>query len=242
MVIVLDIREFGKKRGWRARERKITHQELFEACEEFEGDEKAYNQAWLLARKFVDWKNLDKLPLQEIENRVILFLNRWKCHLPKDRRLAERLKDIYRQSLPFLDALNGEAIQDFNFDQKRKVEGKEYRNSETMLKVFQNFCSTGYHFRDVAASKVLHMINPHLFVMWDTNICKAYGVKKSPSGYVFEFIPLMKKKANEAVDSYMEDKKCGREKAVKALNEFRPLKTLAKLLDEHNYIKYTREL
>jgi len=241
-VIVLDIREFGKKRGWRARERKIIYQELIEACEEFEGDEEAYNEAWVLARKFVDWKNLDKLPLQEIENRVILFLNQWACRLPKDRRLARRLQDVYRQSVPFLETLNGEAIQDFDFDQKKKVEGNEHRNSEIMLKVFQNFYLTGHKFRDVAASKVLHMINPHLFVMWDTSICKAYGVKKSPSGYVYEFIPLMKKKANEVIDSYMEDKKCSREKAVKALNEFRPLKTLAKLLDEYNYIKYTRQL
>ena len=236
------LREFGTRGRVSARERKITYQELFKACKEFEEDEEAYNQAWLLARKFVDWKNLDSLPEQEIENRVILFLNRWACHLPKDRRLTKRLKDVYRQSIPFLDALDGEAIQDFDFNQKKKVEGNEYRNSEIMLKVFQNFYSTGYHFRDVAASKVLHMINPHLFVMWDTSICKAYSVKKSPSGYVYKFIPLMKKKANEIIDSYMKDKKCSREKAVKALNEFRPLKTLAKLLDEYNYIKYTREL
>jgi len=50
----------------------------------------------------------------------------------------------------------------------------------------------------------------------------------------------MKKKANEVIESYVKDKKCSREKAVKALNAFRPLETLAKLLDEYNYMNYTR--
>ena len=164
-----------------ARERKITYQELFEACEQFEEDERAYDEAWVQAKKFINWRNLDSLSLEEIENRVILFLNRWACHLPKDSRLARRIRDIYRQSVPFLHALDGETIQDINFDQKKKVENNEYSNSKIMLKIFQDFYFTGYHFRDVAASKVLHMVNPHLFVMWDTNICKAYSVRKSPT-------------------------------------------------------------
>jgi len=237
----LRLSDFRKKGGVSARERKITYEELFEACEQFEKDDWAYDEAWVQAKKFVDWRNLDSLPLEEIENRVILFLNRWACHLPTQTRLAERIKDVYRKSVPFLQALDGEAIQDIDFDQKKKVENNEHRNSRIMLRVFQNFYSTGYHFRDVAASKVLHMVNPDLFVMWDTRICRAYSVQKSPKGYVYDFIPLMKKKANEVIESYMKNKEFSREKAVKALNEFRPLKTLAKLLDEYNYLTYTRE-
>jgi len=238
----LRIGEWRKKPGESARERKITYQELLETCEDFEQDEEAYNEAWLIARKFVDWKNLDSLSLDDIENKVILFLNRWACHLPKDRRLFTKLKDVFRQNTPFLKALEGEAIQDFNLEKKKEVEEKEHKNSEVLLKVFRNFSLIGCNFREVAASKVLHMINPSLFVMWDNAICEAYGVKKSPSEYVHDFIPLMKRKANEIIESYIADKKCDREQAVTTLNQFRPLKTLAKMLDEYNYMKYTRGL
>jgi len=70
------LEEFGKKPGWLTRERKITYRELLETCEDFEQDEEAYDEAWIVARKFVDWDHLDNLSLDEIENKVILFLNR----------------------------------------------------------------------------------------------------------------------------------------------------------------------
>ena len=70
------LEEFGKKPGWLTRERKITCRKLLETCEDFEQDEEAYDEAWIVARKFVDWDHLDILSLDEIENKVILFLNR----------------------------------------------------------------------------------------------------------------------------------------------------------------------
>ena len=70
------LEEFGKKPGWLARERKTTCRKLLETCEDFEQDEEAYNEAWIVARKFVDWDHLDILSLDEIENKAILFLNR----------------------------------------------------------------------------------------------------------------------------------------------------------------------
>lgn len=225
-----------------ARTRKITYKELFETCGEFESDEEAYDEAWVQARKFVDWKNLHSLSPEEIENRVILFLNRWACRLPKDTRLAIRIKDAYQQSIPFLNALNNETLQDFDLNKRKTVEEREYANGEIALEIFRKFCAIGYNFREVAASKVLHMINPCLFIMWDTSICEAYGVKKSPSEYVYDFIPLMKLKANEVLQSYMDAKKCTRQEALNAIVNFKPGKTLAKLLDEYNYIKYTRGL
>lgn len=231
-----------RPQGHFAPDKTITYGELFETCNEFEEDEEAYDEAWLTARKSVDWKNLGSLPLEEIESKVIFFLNQWACHLPAERRLAERIRAAHNDSLPFLNVLEGENIQDFDFEETNQVEGNKYRNSEVMLKVLDNFISVGYNFRDVAASKVLHMVNPHLFVMWDTNIAEKYIVQKSAQGYVYNFIPMMKRKANGVINSYVEDKICTREQAVKALNDFKPNKTLAKLLDEYNYMKCTREL
>lgn len=45
---------------------KITYQELFDAAEFFEEDPRARSNDWVLARKFVDWKNLHNMPTKEI--------------------------------------------------------------------------------------------------------------------------------------------------------------------------------
>jgi len=227
-----------------ARESKITYQVLFEASKSFEGDPEARNYDWIQARRFVDWKNLHNLPTREIKRRVIGFLNKWHCRLPVTDELAENIKEAYRESMPFLKALENEALEDFEFLKKIDIDGKEYINKEVLHQVFTNFCQVGYKFRGVAASKVLSLINPHLFVMWDTSICEAYGIR-DPSNphvrdkqYVPVFIPLMKQKANSVIDSYMKDNKCSRREAVEAINNFREQKPLAKLLDEYNWAKH----
>jgi hypothetical protein len=40
----------------------------------------------------------------------------------------------------------------------------------------------------------------------------------------------------------MRDKKCGRKEAIEAIDGFRELRPLAKLLDEYNWMKYYREI
>jgi len=235
-----------------ARESKITYQELFDAAEIFEEDPEARSYDWIMARKFVDWKNLHNLPTIEIIGRVIKFLNNWGCYLHTEEKnypkMAERIKEAYRKSIPFLKALENETLEDLDFEKKIDIDGKEYTNEEILRKVFANFCQVGYKFKGVAASKVLSLINPHLFVMWDTTICDAYGVK-APSDpnvrdkqYIPVFMPLMKQKANSVIDSYMKDKKCAREEAVKAINNFREWRPLAKLLDEYNWKKYVLDM
>ena len=227
-----------------ARESKITYQVLFEASKSFEKDPEARNYDWIQARRFVDWKNLHNLPTGEIKSRVIGFLNKWHCRLPVTDELAENIKEAYRKSMPLLKALENKALEDFEFEKKIDIDGKEYANEEILHEVFMNFCQVGYQFRGVAASKVLSLINPHLFVMWDTSISEAYGIRDSSNPHVRDkqyvpvFIHRMKQKANSVIDSYMKDKKCSRREAVEVINNFREWKPLAKLLDEYNWATY----
>jgi hypothetical protein len=235
-----------------ARESKITYQELFDASEIFGENPEARSEYWIKARRFVDWKNLHNLPTVEIIERVIKLLNNWGCYLYTEEKnypkMAERIKEAYRKSIPFLKALENETLEDLDFEKKTDIDGKEYANEEILQKVFADFCQVGYKFKGVAASKVLSLINPHLFVMWDITICVKYGIR-SPSDpnvrdkqYVPDFISVMKKKANDVIDSYMKDKKCTREEAVKAINNFREWRPLAKLLDEYNWKKYVLDM
>lgn len=231
-----------------ARESKIAYQELFRAAKIFEENPDARSSDWISARRFVDWKNLHNLSTTKIIEKVIKFLNNWGCYLYTEYKnypkMAEKIKEAYRKSIPFLEALENETLEDLKFERKTSISGKEYTNKEILHEVFTNFCQVGYKFRGVAASKLLSLINPYLFVMWDISICRAYGIR-APSEpyirdkqYVPEFVLLMKEKANSVIDSYMKDKKCSRKEAVEAINIFREWRPLAKLLDEYNWKKY----
>lgn len=229
------------------RERKVSYQEMFDASKIFEEDPRADNEAWISARIFVDWKNLHNLPTKEVKRKVTGFLNDWHCHLPVTDELAEKMKRTYQQMIPFLKALENETLEDFEFEKKKEVEGKEYSNEEILAKVFGSFCKIGYKLKGVAASKLLSLINPNLFVMWDTAICETYGIQ-APSEpyvrdkrYVPDFFPLMKQKANDVIDSYIKDKKCNRSEAIRAINNFQKWRPLAKLLDEYNWVTYSEE-
>lgn len=227
---------------------KITYQELFDAAEFFEEDPRARSNDWVLARKFVDWKNLHNMPIKEIIERVIRFLDSWGCYLYAERenwpRMAEKIKEAYRKSIPFLDALQRETLEDLDFDKRKNLEGKEYTNKEILQEVFMNFSQVGYKFRGVAASKVLSLINPSLFMIWDQSICRQYGIKNPTEPflrdrqYAAEFLPIMKQKANDVIESYMREKRCSRKDAIEAINSFRKDRPLAKLLDEYNWITY----
>jgi len=47
----------------------------------------------------------------------------------------------------------------------------------------------------------------------------------------------MKPKANDVIESYMREKRCSRKDAIEAINTFKD-RSLAKLLDEYNWITY----
>jgi hypothetical protein len=228
------------------REYRISYQELLDAAQIFEEDAVADNDAWMFARKFVDWKNLYDLPNSEVKRKVIGFLNKWHCRLPVSDELAEGIKDAHKQMIPFLAALENETLEDFDFQKEKEIEGKKISNEEILTKVFDCFSNIGNKFKGVAASKLLSLINPNLFVMWDTPICQAYGIR-SPTEpyyrdkmYVPDFFPLMKQKGNSVILSYMEEHNCSRKEAIEGINNLKKGRPLAKLLDEYNWVKNSK--
>lgn len=89
------------------------------------------------------------------------------------------------------------------------------------------------------ASKVLHLLNPKLFVMWDTKIIDRYEFEADPEGYL-RFLVEMKKLATQLNSHSMEISETT-EKIRKKSDEiygteFCMKKSMAKLLDEYNWI------
>ena len=221
-------------------EKSFSYKTLLEASRLFEDDFFAYDGAWLEAYNNVDWKHLYELSTEEIKNKVIGFLNKWKCRLPYSYSLAENIRKAHQDSIPYIEALQDESIEDWAPNKIKLVEGKSYRNSDLLLKVYNRFVIIGEHFSYVAASKLFHFLLPRLAVMWDNAIVMSYGITMNSGLYVSKFIPKMSEMANEAIETYMIEKRCSREEAASALNRFRTPKTIAKLLDEYNYMKFTR--
>ncbi len=69
------------------------------------------------------------------------------------------------------------------------------------------------------SSKLMHLTIPNVFVMWDGYIRKAWGFKKGNSEDYFNFLKKMQQEFKDV------QKRNGR--------------TLAKCIDEYNYVKFT---
>jgi len=220
----------------------LNYKELFEKHKLF----RDYDDIWYdVSREKTDWQNLQILTIEEMKNGVIWFLNKWGCRIGPQRThdiVAKGIKGRSLETAPFLEALNDETLGDINFDKTKEVGHRKLSNSKIIHHVFSMFCDIGYRFRWVATSKVLHMINPKLFVMWDNDICAGYLLSLSASSYAYRFMPLMKQEVNEAVNTCMKNQNCNRNTAIKEIMQTCDGKTLAKLVDEYNWIKYRKRL
>ena len=95
-------------------------------------------------------------------------------------------------------------------------------------------------YASVGTSKILHAaVNPELFVMWDNKIRDGYSLQNSGYSYAYEFLPRMQKQAREAVEQVMNKKRLSRDDAIKYLTPCG--RSLAKVIDEYNYVKFTLE-
>jgi len=219
----------------------MNYRELFEATKLFTKDEVAYDSAWVKAKE-IDWKNLHNLSVEEVKEKVIRFLNRWKCRLPCTDDLGNRIKNTYRQLISHLGVLKDETLEDIDFGEIKSFGNEKLENKEIICHVFDKISEMGaYGYRPVPASKLLHMVNQKLFVMWDNNIGRRYVPKLDGYNYACRFLPRMQQEANEAIDTFIKDRGLDRSDAIKEI-ENRCGRPLAKLVDEYNYIKYTRRI
>jgi hypothetical protein len=221
--------------------------DLLRAADLFMKDPNGYDLAYQRARRNVDWRHFDRLSKDDTIGKAIRFLNEWACRLDSTdfSEIAEGMRQAFSEVSPLIALIENETIEDINFRTKKIIRGKEYDHFEIIRSIFAEFCGIGYRFRWVATSKTLHQILPKLFVMWDNPISQKLGMDLTTSSYVHDFLPRMQKEANEAIETCMEDQGCGRNVAVRTiLEQCRALcgyeKTLAKLVDEYNWIKYTK--
>lgn len=180
-------------------------------------------------------ESLSKIGNEEV-TKIIDFLVEWKCR----GLVSSRSENINKMSVQvknikeILRSLNNEfeKLQGYNL---RDIPLENEDIESTIMKIYEKVDSVSW-VGPTAASKIMHVINPHLFMMWDVAIRskkKGYGYESGTSN---QYIKFMKKMQSMAIrlKTNWEEKKI--EIPIKKR------RTLPKLMDEFNYMGITRNI
>jgi len=183
--------------------------------------------------KSKDWKSWMNpiLPIVEVI-KLFDFVRKWDYHFKGD---PEVFKKIYEEIYPILKELEHEKIEDADLtDEELKTKIRDVFDKVANCTLIGRYESTD-------ASKILATVNPNFFVMWDNKIKEGMlGGRRNGATYAFYFLPKVQRELEEAIKTCMDEKNLSRTEAVKHIREQCEGKTLAKLADEYNYMKYTK--
>ncbi len=169
----------------------------------------------------------------EIKKNLLEFLNKWGCRIRKEKHdtVAQELNNIFSECRDSFSS--GGNILTFNFSQHEE-------KLNELLKRLGNIDEIG----PTTISKILHVVNPYLFVMWDIKIAEELNFKHSEKEYL-KFLQKMQKFAKNIDETYRAHKIYSPGKSLeKFLNEWLGSKTeytLTKFIDEYNWSKYTKK-
>jgi hypothetical protein len=209
----------------------------------------SYNQAYLSIvgnDRFLEKLRYhpQELNVNDVRNIFVEFLNKWGCRLRNyDNVTATNLKNHILDVHPELLPIQNYSILDFDLDIPENRERAEH--------IFNSFWFYGSpiakNFGPTATSKVLHIINPDLFIMWDEAIRLHYWIQDneiidSGRAYIFYLIET-KKIAARLVEECRERFNTTDPASLfsEKLN-IKPPHSLVKFIDEFNWLAYKRRL
>jgi len=222
---------------------------LYKAITVGDKDYRDIAHSQVLSNLQVDPGNVD---LQQIQTGVTKFLNRWKCRIPNNRQSAKDLRNAIQGLVPYLQALKGFDIDSIDFNQNLVVNGNPSTVNQAIEHCYTNLKGIVYRFAATATSKLLHILQPNLFVMWDDPILRDYHkdnlqITDNGQGYRI-YLQEMNKMAKQVCQNFQEatlnppsDTKNPAVYLSKQLEYDYP-KTLAKYLDEYNWVRITYKI
>jgi len=133
----------------------------------------------------------------------------------KEKRFAYRIGPLRKKSLKSVKLEEQKSLIVDLFDEVAEVSFKSNKGKDKYV-------------RSTAASKVLHLCCPDLFLMWDDNIRKEYEKRKGNGEDYFQFLVDMQKLWNGLSETIEElQRKYG--------------KRATRIIDEYNWIEFHRE-
>ena len=186
--------------------------------------------------------NLSATDVQELV--LANFINRWRCRVTNSPESARAIQEAVVRVKPLLDVLRGARIEAVDFRASIRARGRLLTIPETVDEVFAVLASLGFHFGDTAASKLLHILQPGLFVMWDGPIWYAFQSQARQVGRRFTYSAFLEQMQGMARDVCDDCQQLGVDGDpalhLSASLGYSPPKTLAKYVDEYNWITITR--
>jgi len=135
-------------------------------------------------------------------------MNRFRFMANDTRKLVD-LKKAIEECKPLFEQLKGKNFKTVNFNEIK----------DTVELIYSKFSQiNGVEY--TGTSKVLHLLNRDLFVMWDKDIRNEYGFDVADGSDYFNFLKLMQEKFKDVEWDV-------------------PNKTLAKAIDEYNQVTIT---
>jgi hypothetical protein len=200
---------------------------LFEKFPQFNEDYKE-----LVQDRRQTWENIDQISESEIKETIIEFLKRWKIR-NVNRIVPTELKEVLRKLSKYFNTLRNCNLIDLEFNKEIDINGRKKRISEIIKEIYSHL----EHVNGIgptSASKIMHCIIPSLFMMWDEKIRNGYGYAGNAAGYL-KFLRESQQILKNIVASYGKSPE-------ELCYEVSPTisRTLVKLLDEFNYMKFTR--
>jgi predicted nucleic acid-binding OB-fold protein len=130
----------------------------------------------------------------------------------------------------------------------KKLRGKRFLTvdfdeflSGSITTIYRELDDIPYIGSPTAISKILHLLNPEIFVMWDNDIRKNYKKKNkhihdTPEGYL-EFLKQTQKELKEAFEERQKQTGKNFDEIEKEIRGRYKNKTLARIIDEYNWPK-----
>jgi len=165
----------------------------------------------------------DAFDAQKLKSeRAKIIINKWgKCrrHID-DEKLDESLKNFDKKYKSSLDW--------------KLCELSLWQHRNRILEIFKNFVDVVKY---TGTSKLLHILNPEFFMIWDQAVRHGYGCSYNEEGY-FNFLFRSQKEIQELLKTYKADK--GNIKNISKKAYKGKEKTILKLLDEYNWARYKK--
>ena len=182
---------------------KLDYETLKKACKEYE------NQEGRASFYDVALEIVNDHPLQaSIILLAVWNINRFRFMASDSKNLVD-LKKAITECKPLFERVKGKDFRGAKLPEIRDVVEKIYSK-----------LSGVYGVEYTGASKVMHLLNRDLFVMWDRDTREKYGFDVADGDDYFNFLKLMQEK-------------------VKNIEWNDPNKTLAKAIDEYNQATIT---
>lgn len=183
-------------------------------------------------KEIKNWKKWPESVCIDEVQKLLNFIPKWDMHFRGKN--PEKFFKTYNQILPIIKELSHEKLENIELTpdvlQKIKI-------------IFDNVAQYPNRYESTDCSKILHTILPNLIVMWDRKI--RLGIlggenKKEGAIYAFDFLPKMQSELLDAISNCRDEENLDRSDAITFIRRECGNETLPKLIDEHNYVVYTR--